>query len=329
LSSATATCCACGRPDVLGLGLCPECGSAGQASDSLVFLRRTAARSDRHTTGQRLAGLIGDRTDTADGRATIRGDQPLVRIPPAVAPFVVDSLERKGIPTRTIAMKSAWMTMPSHFFLMILSITVLGAMAGVSGVPEMLVMSPVLAGLLLVAAQRSMTKPLIRAPQGDAMPAAVEAAAMHAFSRLAAAKPRELLADLVGIARPLMRTLRAEGDPAGLAVTLDELIIAACATALETDHLAQTASVVRDEVGAGSHESLEGDMLAAADRCDGAAAMGTRRLVEAVGAVADISGRTALDPGAADRLARLAQELRTGSGYRDDALREIDRLLIH
>lgn len=321
-----ATCVACGRPDLVGLGLCPECGGAGQRDDSLVFIRRAASAEDRRDAAERLVPILGERAATPDGRAALRGDRALLRVPAIVAPVVVDSLEARGIPARKIDMRRAWLAMPSHFFLLVVLVTCVGVTAGGVGPTELLFASPAFALLLVLVAQRSMQRPLLRAPASDSLPAAVEAAVLDAFSRLAPGRPRELLADLVGVGRPLIGHLHREGDPARLAQTIEELLLVASRTALETDHLLDAGRVAREEIvedGAGS-----GDLRMAADRCDAAATTGTRRLVDAVAAVADISGRAAaLDAGAASRLADLTRQLRADAEVHDSALREVDRLL--
>ena len=322
-----ASCLACARPDVLGLGLCPECGGAGQPGDSLVFIRRSASAADRRAAADRLAEFLGARAETPDGRAALRGDLALVRVPAIVAPVVVDSLEERGVPARTLEMSKAWLAMPSHFFLLVAAVTCVGAAAGMAAATPLLFASPVFAMLLVLIAQRSMRRPLLRAPATDSLPAAVETAVLHAFSKLAPERPRELFADLVGMGRPLIGHLHREGDPAGLVRTLEELLLAASQTALETDHLLEAGRVAREEIAEGGRNEST-DLRAAADRCDVAAATGTRRLVDAVAAVADISGRAAaLDDGAAARLADLTRQLQADAEVHDVALREVDRLL--
>jgi hypothetical protein len=327
-TTSPATCCACGRPDALGLGLCPECGSANSRTDALVFVRRAAARADRFTTGDRIGAILGDRADTPDGREAVRGNRPVVRVPDAVAPLVVESLEQRGVPARAVPLRNAWTAMPPHFFLMLFSIAILGSMAGALRAPVMTWLSPLFATALLAVAHRSMSRPLMRSAVGEALPSDVERAVLDAFSRLGAGRPRELLADLVGIARPLLVSLRAQGDPVGLVTTLGDLIIVACATALETDHLLTTVAVVEHAIHDGEEASVEHDLRAAAARCAGAAEIGERRLVDAVATIADTGGLAAsLDGNAGRRLVALTQELRTSASFRADALRDVDRLL--
>jgi hypothetical protein len=326
-AAATTDCLACGRPDVLGLGLCPECGGAGESGDTLVFVRRATSGADRREAADRVSAILGERADSPDGRAALRGDRALVRVPSLVAPVVIDSLQARGVPARTVDMRRAWLAMPSHFFLLVVLISCLGAMAGVAGATPMLYTSPAFAMLLILVAQHSMRRPLLRAPVADSLPPAVEAALLQAFARLDTGRPRELFADLVGLGRPLIGHLHREGDPAGLVATLEDLLLAASQTALEADHLLDAVHVVKGEIGQ-ADSTASGDLRAAGDRCERAADVGIQRLVDAVAAIADISGRAAaLDDGAALRLADLTRELQANAEVHDKALREVDRLL--
>lgn len=318
-------CAACGRPDALGLGLCAECGGSGDAGDTLIFVRRGATGTDRRTAASRLADLLGGRVGTPEGRLAAHGGRPLIRVSAAVASAVCDSLERNGVSTRSVRVDRAVLAMPSHFFVMVAAMAATGTMAGVaSGSVGLALISPVLASAMLVVAHGSLRRPWLRAPDGETLPGPAESAAVSAFARLGMGRPRELLADLVGLARPLIARLRLDGDIAGLETTIGELLVAACGTALEVDRLETSAAVVRHEIGGDDDVALR----SVAQRCEDAAAAGTRRLVEAVAVVADAGGRTAmLDGSATLRLAGLLRDLRDEAGHRETALREVDRLL--
>jgi hypothetical protein len=318
-------CNACGRPDALGLGLCAECGGSGGAGDTLIFVRRGANRGDRRATERRLAELLGGRVDTPDGRLAAHGGRALIRVPAAVSESVCETLEQHGVPSRSVGTARAVLAMPSHFFVMVAAMATTGTLAGIAaGSPGLAMLSPLLAGAMLVLGHRSMLRPWLRAPEGEALPGAAESAAVAAFARLGAGRPRELLADLVGMARPLGARLRSDGDPGGLETTIGDLVVAASHTALEVDRLETSAMVVRDEMAGDEDVALR----SVAERCENAAGTGTRRLVEAVAAVADAGGRTALiDGSATQRLAGLLRDLRVEADHREQALREIDRVL--
>jgi hypothetical protein len=318
-------CAACGRPDGLGLGLCPECSGFGDAGDTLVFVRRGGRRRDRTAVRERLTGLLGGRVGTPDGRRAARGSRALVRVPGAVADAVCESLESRGVPVRSIGADRAFLLMPSHFFLMVAAMATIGTMAGIAtGSAPLALISPLLSAGMLLIAQRSLQRPWLRAPDRAALPPTAESAVARAFTRLGAGRSRELLADLVSLARPLVDRLRRDGDPGGLESTIGELVVAACGTALEVDRLETSAGVVREEMDGPADVALR----SAAERCEEAASDGTRRLVEAVAAVADAGGRTALlDGSATRRLAALLREFHDEADYRESALREVEKLL--
>jgi hypothetical protein len=291
----------------------------------LIFVRRGAARSERHTTERRLAELLGVRVDTPDGRLAARGGRALIRVPAAVSASVCETLEQHGVPARSVGAARAVLGMPSHFFVMVAAMATTGTLAGIaSGSAGLAVVSPLLATAMVVVAHRSMLQPWLRAPEGETLPGTAETAAVAAFARLGAGRSRELLADLVGMARPLISRLRSDGDPGDLESTIGELIVAACDTALEVDRLENSAAVVRDEMTGDDDVALR----SVAERCENAAGTGTRRLVEAVAAVADAGGRTALiDGSATQRLTGLLRDLRDEADVREQALRELDRVL--
>jgi hypothetical protein len=215
--------------------------------------------------------------------------------------------------------------MPSHFLLMVCAVCLLGSMAGTQVAP-LLWFSPLFGTVLLVAAQRSASRPLLRPADHAQLPAATETALRKAFAH-AQGRPRELLGDLVRIGRPLVATLEREGDPALVAGSLGELLVAASATTLEVSRLNTTHSTVQDLLSSGTASESAEDLRAAAKRCADAAATGMRRLVEAVRAVADIGGNTAVDAATGNRLSQLTQELTLDAQIREDALRSVDALL--
>jgi hypothetical protein len=222
------------------------------------------------------------------------------------------------------------MAMPAHFVTMVSAVTFVGMMAGTQN-PTLLWFSPLFATLLLFAAQRSAASPLLRPPAEASLPAATESAIREAFAR-ANGRPRELLGDLVRMIRPLVASLKREGDPASVAASLAELLTAASATALEVSRLETTHATVSDVLASGdatdvSPNYASPDLIAAAERCNAAATTGTRRLVDAVRAVADIGGRTAIDAATGTRLSQLTRELTLDARLREDAIRDLDALL--
>jgi len=320
-----ARCAICGGTDVFGLGLCAECSVSDPRADSLVFVRRSARGADRMAAGERLAQMLGELADTADGRAALRGERALLRMPADLANHAVHALEQQGVPARKLGRPRAWLAMPSHFMVMVSAVAFMGMMAGTLN-PPLLWLSPLLATVLLFVAQRSASKPLLRPPAEASLPAATESAIREAFARTSG-RPRELLGDLVRMARPLVASLKREGDPAAVAASLAELLAAAAATALEVSRLETTQTTAGNVLASGDAREVSPDLIAAAERCAQAAATGTRRMVEAVRAVADIGGRTALDAATGTRLSQLTRELTVDARSREAALRDVDALL--
>jgi hypothetical protein len=170
-----------------------------------------------------------------------------------------------------------------------------------------------------------MARPALPLAAADLLPADVEALLRDALARVAG-RPRELLSDLARMARPLMASLRREGDPAALGDSLAELLRAACATAREVHRLESTASTVTTTLDAGAG-SMDDRLRLAAGRCRTGAETGTRRLIEAVAAVGDAGSRAAPDTASGSRLAQLTRQLTDDVRHHEDTLRELDSLL--
>jgi hypothetical protein len=321
---AQSTCClVCGERDALGAGICANCATAG---DTLVMVRRQSSAADRRDVGARLAVLLGERLELPDGRAAAAGDRALVRASAVVGARIAGALEEHGIPARTVPRVRAWSVMPAHFFVMLAAIVGAGGAAGVIVVPAYLWMSPLLAALLLLIAQRSAGRPLFE-PVASALEPGAEAALLDALASLRHGRARELLGDIARIARPLALTIRSEGDPAELGACLADLVRAAAATALEVDRLEETIAVLEDGGAAGAATTDVQDFAPIIERCRAAAGIGTRQLVEAVTAVGQIGGMSGLDTRAGSRLAELTRELQAAARTREDTIRELDRLL--
>lgn len=320
----TQSCALCGRPDAFGLGVCADCGGTAAADDVLIFVRRAQLRQDAKATRQRLLPVLGGRAETADGRSAAHGSRAIIRVPAVAADRVVNAFEQRGVPARAIPARRAWTAMPLHFFVMLASIAFAGGMAGLTS-PAFAWMSPLFATILLVLAQRSMARPLVAFNVADRLPDDVETGLAEAFARTSG-PVRDRLADLARMVRPLVATLERERDPAGLVPSLADLVRAACATAHEVERLQTTIAAVNDTLLAGG-QGARGELLAAAGRCREAADAGTRRLIDAVAAVADIGGRTALDTSTGSRLDKLTRALTDEARRHENALRELDRLL--
>jgi hypothetical protein len=307
-------CALCGRPDPFGLNLCSECGASNDAADALVFVRGTPDRGGPREAESRLASLIGD----AAIRRAARGKQALLRLPSTLAPRVVERLETAGVGARVVPIAQAWTAMPAHFFVMLLAILSFGTVAGLDPLPSMLWTSPLLAFVLLLVAHHSMTRPALgNARHAPRLPGPAAQAVRRAFAQLTDDLPRGRLAGVVRVAQPVLA-----GAPRSLGKLLSELVVAACATALETERQTAVLAVLEERTDAP-------DLAAAAKRCEHSRRVGLELLERAETAVARLGASHALQEAEGEQrpLADLVRELEQEAEAQAEAVRDLESLL--
>ncbi len=321
------SCPLCGEADALRAGVCAACGG-DPGGRSLVFVRPVRTRSERAAIADRLNDLVGDRMETPDGRAAASGALALYRVPPSLAVRIVSGLEERGIPARAVPPERAWSAMPAHFFVMLGAIVLAGGMAGLVAAPTYLWLSPLLAGTLLLIAQRAMRDRVLVPPANDvALPASTESTLVDALAALPDARARGLLGDVGRIARPLARSVQRDGDPGGLRDCISDLVVAAAATALEVARLEETVAVLEDHDGADADPPAAARTAAIVERCREAAATGTRQLVDAVAMLGQVGESAGIDARVGVRLAALTRDFVAAASQRERAIRDVTRLL--
>ena len=314
--SARAVCAVCGGPEPFGVNLCAQCGASNDAGDTLVFVRGATDAAERAERAGRLESLVGEPAETRAGRQAGRGRLPLLRLPADLAPRVVERLETEGIPSHVMPVARAWTIMPAHFFLMIAAILGTGMLAGLGPLPALRWMTPLMAMMLLIAAQRAMREPLLgNARHVPRLAAEAAHAVRHAFAHLSDDTPRRLLGDVVRVAQPVFA-----GAPRALGRLLSDLVVAASATALETDRQRAVLAVLRDRLGI--------DVAEAAERCERSRRDGIALLERAATALARLGANHSLQEGAvSEPLAGLVQALEREAASQAEASRDLEVLL--
>jgi len=304
-----AACVVCGAPEPFGLGLCARCGPSHRRGDAFVF---TDAHTDHAGVSERLRDLIGAPIETREGRAAARGQRALIQLPAPLAEQVAMRLCDAGVGARALQQGKAWTRMPPHFFIMVMSVIVLGGIAGARALPVMTWTTPIFAALLGVAAQLGMSRPLLGGgPRRRGLSSDARTAAATAFNELGSGNAYGLLADIVRLSDGLRTREPAMSH-------LDDLVIAAAATAREAARL-ETAYIVLHDRAAPT------DIVA---RCEAAHTNGTELLRRAVLALGRISAAGAGDgDSSAGQLGRLVREMEVEAEARASAARELEMLL--
>ena len=210
--------------------------------------------------------------------------------------------------------------------LMIWAILATGLMAGFRSRPELLLFTPIVALLTLVASKQAHARAAADLPSVDQFPQHIAAAIDRAIGRMQAGEPQRLLAGVVRSAKPLFSMKSSAFDASKdneAREQAGELIVASCDTALE---LSQLDDMLEIHTVPGSGDSPSDMSLLI--RLSSARELLVTRLRDASLALDQLyaSGVVRGTP-ASDRVAELVAELKADAGARDSAKAEVDRLL--
>lgn len=207
LTVGTGRCLVCGESVAEELGVCPACAATSEGAKggtALVFLRSPASRTDRRHRIEDLEDLLGAAARPPDVAAAATGGRALLRAPVAVAARAVGALERDGYPAFATSTLGALRRIPRPFSVLVASGLVVGVTAGAMGSTLIGLSSPAMAILLWLAALERVRRPVLDVrPQPSALPAAAEAEAVAVLSTLPLGTARDLLSDLLRLARLL------------------------------------------------------------------------------------------------------------------------------
>ena len=211
--------------------------------------------------------------------------------------------------------------------IMILAMLSTGITAGLVAHSELLLFTPIMAGLVFVAAKQAMQDGGDRdVPATADFPPEIAAAVERAIGRLPAGDARRLLADVVREARPLFVARSSAFDASKddeARAQAGELIVASCDTALELSQLDDMLEI---------HTAPEGDEgqsdMSLLMRLSSARELFANRLRAASFALSNVyaAGVEGGTP-ASDRIAELVADLKADAGARTAAKRELNDLL--
>lgn len=323
------TCVICGAPEPLGLSVCPRCGGVPKGvADTLIFARRPMFAGDRETVADRLVGLLGSRVQRAELLDVAAGQRALVRVPAASAQGVVEQLGRKEIPARAARVGRAWAPLPLRFYGMLAAIVLLGGAAGLSALPPLSLLSPLMASLLLLVAQKRSQNPVVELPkQAAQLPEAVEKKVIEAFAQLPPGTARSLLADLIRLGQILHSNMERSSGHQGELTQLEELLSHSCDAAIDLSDLDEsldTLTGLRDD-GANSPSD---DWLNGMTRGERTRDRLVQRFLELIGLLSRARGHSSAFLGeGGERLGELAREIASHCEAHAEAAEEIEQLL--
>ncbi len=242
-------CVICGAPEPFGLSICPACGGTAQAvGDTLIFVKPTEVRHDTRRVVDALEPLLAGHAHREGRELVAAGHQALIRVPAAAADAVVRRLALHDVPAVARAAGTTWASAPASFYLLLGVMVLVGIWAGRLAEPMLLWISPLMALLLLLAAQVRLRDPAIASPRRRAVfPASVEHQIVTTFAGLPLGTARDLLANLVRAAEPVYRSLRRGAAGGTCKQDMEQLLTHACRAAIDLSDLDHGLAGVLDE----------------------------------------------------------------------------------
>jgi len=222
-------CLLCGMRDPLGLGLCAACASSTPAGHAVhVLLHPPLSETERADRRKRIHRLLGPKAGHEMVQEVVEGRRVLSRVPWSGSDRVIERLASRGIPARVAGRR--WVPLPASLTLvaggMVVSGFAAGAAAGV-----LIWVSPVLAGLLLLDAQRRIRRPAL-VPPANRSPLSPEAGKIlgETLAQLPEGTALELLAEIARNVHAVRIRLADANVESGFAEA-EDLLLHACAAA--------------------------------------------------------------------------------------------------
>ena len=323
-------CVLCGGVDVLGTAVCPSCTSAASSADAFVFLSPSQAPGERDRQLDALVGLLGDNADVRTLAAVTSGGRPLMRVPAEAGGRVLEMLGARGVRARVFSERELWRALPDGFRLMVVTVVVAGTLAGVVVGAPVLAATAVPFGLLLVGAGvLSLRRPALDTdPHASPLSERIRSRITETFAALSSGPARSLLADIVRRGQGVRRALSQREDTTGLALVVDDLLIAASASARDLAALDESLAQFDRERARGDGDGIDDRWLASFAECERTRDAAVQRLLDAVTVLGQLDSQSIRGTDdVSTRLGEVIEELEGEVKARSAARDEIGSLL--
>ena len=318
------SCPVCGGEKALDLGLCLPC--AGQLNSALAFVRPPRSALERAGVADRLKAVLPGDTLAEAVHLASGGHRAVAAVPAPAAGAVLSAFAEVGIPVRIAPTGTARGSLPNGLAAASTIAVVLGCVVGwMTSSAALLVASPMFGALLWLLAQRELRKPVVRGANALLpFPRPVREKVVGSLSGLPDGAARDLLSDVVRLARLLHERARDAGDDE-TPEDLGELLVLASEAAQDLARLDEIQDLLDGQPATGSQETgREADALVAAHS---AHARLHSYLNDAIWVMGQASRRLAEGGGDAAELARLARDIDGRLRAHAAALDEVEDLL--
>ena len=319
-------CVLCAALDVLGTGVCPGCASGSARADAFVFLDRARSVAERESTLDAAAALVGSHVTAETLAEVTMGRQALMRVPFDSRSRVVEVLASRGLRARVVRERELWRALPPSFLIMTAVVVSTGMMAGSVGGSQLGAAAIPFALLLVAGGTISLRRPAVMVDRhGSALTERTRARVAETFVAIQASPARALLADVVRRGHTVRRALALRQDTSGAGATVEELLVAACASARDLAALDESLAQFGRERARDDGDARWLESLAECERTRDAA---VQRLLDAVTVLGQLDAeaiRGTDDVGA--RLGELIAEIDGEVRARSAARAELTTLL--
>jgi hypothetical protein len=272
------------------------------------------------------ADLLGENCEAETLAAITSGARPLMRVPMRAGERVVDALGNRGLRARVIREREVWRALPPSFVFMLGAVVFGGFFAGTFAAPILGIAAVPFALLLFAGGTLSLRSPVLSlGGSTSALSDRAHARVAETFGELPNGSARSLLADITRRAQAVQRGLVLRKDSSGIDVTVDDLLVAACASARDLAALDERLAQYDRERARDDGDARWRDHLAECERTrDGA----VQRLLDAVTILGQLDVQTirGTDDVTA-RLGELVAEISSEVQARSAAREELDALL--
>ena len=273
-------CVICGAVDVLGTTVCPACSSAQPQAEALVFLSGPRSPVERDRLLDAAAELLGPEVQAETLAAVASGDKPLMRVPAESERHVVEILAARGIRARVVRERELWRALPAGFLFVVGLVVIAGMVAGAVADPLIAAAAVPFALLLVGGGVLGLRRPALSiSRQASALSEPTRTRIAETFAVLPAGVARSLLADVVRRGQSVHRALALRQDSSGIALTVDDLLALACASARDVASLDASLAQFDRERSREDGDSAWNDSLA---ECERARDTAVQRLLDAV-----------------------------------------------
>ena len=273
-------CVICGAADVLGTTVCPACSSAQPQAEALVFLSGPRSPVERDRLLDAAAELLGPEVQAETLAAVTSGDKPLMRVPAESERHVVEILAARGIRARVVRERELWRALPAGFLFVVGLVVIAGMVAGAVADPLIAAAAVPFALLLVGGGVLGLRRPALSiSRQASALSEPTRTRIAETFAALPAGVARSLLADVVRRGQSVHRALALREDSSGIALTVDDLLALACASARDVASLDESLAQFDRERSRDDGDSTWNDSLA---ECERARDTAVQRLLDAV-----------------------------------------------